>query len=141
MSFCYVFVCFCVFLCVFARFCVFTRVFECFCALEAILDAREALLDVLGALLDALGALLGALGTLLRVSWAQLGKTQKKLTFFASNLALKTEPSWSQNPSKIDARKRYQFRDDFSSFLKGLPSNLCSQNRSLFDVKCRNPFT
>ena len=107
-------------------------------ALEALLERSWG---ALGALLGALGTLLGALGTLLGVSWAQLGKIEKGIRFFATNLALKTEPSWGQNTPQTDAQKRYDFRDVFSSFLKGLPSNLCSQNRSSFGVKCRDPLT
>ena len=86
-------------------------------ALGALLGALGALLGALGALLGALGTLLGlswgALGSLLGASWAQLGNKPRGLHLLSSNLETKIQPSWLQNLSKIDYKKRSDFTNDF----------------------------
>ena len=109
-------------------------------ALGALLRRSWALL---GRSWDALGALLGHSWALLGRSWASLGHNLGKDQFRCVFLP----PTWPSKRSQVGAKilpkstyeKRYDFRDDFSSFLKGLPSILNSRNRFLFDVKWRHP--
>ena len=108
----------------------------------------------LGPSWGALGRSWGALGTLLGRSWGTLGRSWDALGRLLGTTwekhkkkSLFLPPTWTSKRSQVGAKilpkstyeKRYDFRDDFSSFLKGLPSILSSRNRSLFDVKWRNP--
>ena len=77
---------------------------------------------LLWALLGSLGALLGALGALLGASQTPLGRNLRKILgaihLLGPNLDPKIQPSWLQNPSKIDVKKQPIFKHVFSSDFK-----------------------
>ncbi len=87
-------------------------------ALGALLGALGALLgrswDALGASWAPLGRSWAPLGRLLDASWAQLGKKAGAINLLGPNLEAKIQPSWLQNPKKINVEKQLDF-NAFSS--------------------------
>ena len=104
----------------------FSAVFSNFSRFSAILDDLQrfwAISGVLGTLLGALGRCWGALGRswaplgrLLDASWTPLGKNLGGLHLLEPNLEAKIDPSWLQNPQKIDVKKQIDF-NVFSSYV------------------------